>query len=59
MHQDYLKIQNSQDEFKVNINFGYVDRVTGMFDFQKNVPQNITGYKLMLDIENADNETIK
>ena len=59
VYQDYLKIQNLKNDCKLNINFGYVDRVAGMFDFQKSVHQNITGYKLMLDIENTDCKTLK
>ena len=54
MNKDYLSIQNNQEELKLNINFGYVDRVAGMFDFQRSVPQNVTGYKLSLDLENTD-----
>ena len=54
MLKDYLKIQNEQEEFSFGINFGYVDRVAGMFDFEKNKPQNLTAYNLSLDIENAD-----
>ena len=59
MYQDYLKIHNEQEEFSFGINFGYVDRVSGMFDFQKNMPQNLTAYKLSLDIENADSGTLQ
>ena len=54
MLKDYLKIRNEQEEFSFGINFGYVDRVAGMFDFEKNKPQNLTAYNLSLDIENAD-----
>ena len=58
MDKDYLSIENDKQELKVGISFGYVDRVAGMFDFQRSQPQNITGYKLSLDLENTDCETL-
>ena len=36
---DYLKIQNTQEELNLAINFGYVDRVAEMFDFSAGVKQ--------------------
>ena len=58
MNKDYLSIQNDKDELRLGINFGYVDRVSGVFDFQRSCPQNVTGYKLSLDIENTDKATL-
>ena len=58
MDKDYLTIENDAQELKVGINFGYVDRVAGLFDFQRSQPQNVTGYKLSLDIENTDSKTL-
>lgn len=62
MNKDYLTIENEQEGFKKNlefgINYGYIDRVAGVFDFQKSTPRNITGYKLSLDIENTDKDTL-
>ncbi len=58
MNKDYLKIENNENELEVNINYGYVDRVAGVFDFKHSKPQNITGYKLSLDIENTDKATL-
>lgn len=59
MQRDYLKIQNEQEELSIGINFGYLDRVAGVFDFQRNKPQNITAYKLSLDIENTSSDTLR
>ncbi len=59
MQKDYLKIQNAHEELNIGINFGYVDRVSGVFNFQKNKIQNITAYKLSLDIENASGDTLR
>lgn len=58
MNKDYLSIQNNQEELKLGINFGYIDRVAGIFDFQRSTPQNVTGYKLLLDLENTDEKTL-
>lgn len=55
---DYLKIKNTKDELNLAINFGYVDRVAQVFNFKTNKPQNLTAYKLSLDIENTDRKTL-
>ena len=59
MDKDYLRIENGAEDIELGINFGYIDRISGTFNFQSNVPQNITGYKLSLDIENTDVQTLK
>lgn len=62
MNKDYLTIEDEQEGHKnkleVGINYGYIDRVAGVFDFQTSAPRNITGYKLSLDIENTDKKTL-
>lgn len=58
MPKDYLKIESDRQSLEVGINFGYVDRVAGAFNFNKNTTQNITGYNLSLDIENTDKTTL-
>lgn len=58
MHKDYLKLENDSGELELGINFGYVDRVAGIFDFKRSMPQNITGYKLSLDIESMGKEQL-
>lgn len=62
MNKDFLSIEeydaDSKKRIEVGISYGYIDRVAGVFDFQKSLPRNITGYKLSLDIENADSTTL-
>lgn len=62
MKKDYLTIEGGREgdkkHLKVGINYGYIDRVAGVFDFQRSMPQNITGYKLSLDLENTDRTTL-
>ena len=59
MDKDYLRIENGTEDIKLDISFGYIDRISGAFNFQSNAVQNITGYKLSLDIENTDVQTLK
>ncbi len=56
MSKDYLKLDNGDKNLEVGINFGYVDRVAGVFDFKRSLPQNVTGYRLSLDIEHIKKE---
>ncbi len=58
MSSDYLKIEGEKEDLQVWVNFGYIDRVSGAFDFKKNETKNITGYKLALDLENTDSKTL-
>ena len=62
MYTDYLKIEsgrkNDKKELELGINYGYRDRVAAVFDFRHSMPQNVTGYKLSLDIENTDKATL-